>query len=80
VHLGTCHLLHLRHSKAIAWPWMLLMVIRLVHHHLILGRSTHRRLLDLDLDLLVFINEFPQEGFKLLFFLSRTVEFVDYWL
>jgi hypothetical protein len=82
VHLGPCHLLHLRHSKAIARPWMLLMVVRLlmVHHNWILRGTPHRRLLNLDLDLLMFIDKFPQEGFELLFLLSRTVEFMDYWL
>ncbi len=82
MHLGPCHLLHLRHCKAIARPWMLLMVVRLlmVHHNWILRGTPHRRLLNLDLDLLMFIDKFPQEGFELLFLLSRTVEFMDDWL
>lgn len=52
-------------------------MLLVVHHHWILGRFPHRRLLNLDLNLLVFINKLPQEGFQLLFLLSRTVEFVD---
>jgi len=81
VHRGPWHLLHLRHSKSIAWPWMLLVIrLLMVHHDWILGGAPHNRLLNFDLDLLMFINEFPQEGFELLFFLSWTVEFVDNWL
>jgi len=72
MHRRSWNLLHLRHSKTIAWSRMLLLVIGLlmVHHNLILSLATHNRLLNFDLDLLMFINEFPQEGFKLLFFLS----------